>query len=207
MTGSSSVNLPFTTSTGTCAIYLAGVKTTVTCTFTTSPTKANYVLTITEPDLLPAGTNMEIVHYGLNTNSSYNSITYDLKCSSLLNTNTPGTNDVIFQATAAPMPYGNNTDLTYIGPSEIKLASFVQTINNKAAITSFNFSFSVIGKGLYVTNRVRINLGQYHTENSASQISPLCKIYTYSLDGSPEFSHDWAAVDATQGYNRLDFWP
>lgn len=83
----------------------------------------------------------------------------------------------------------------------------MQSTNNKAAITAFNFSFSVVGKGLYVTNRVRINLGQYHTENVASQITPLCKIYTYSTTGSPEFSHDFAAIDASSGYNRLDFWP
>lgn len=56
---------------------------------------------------------------------------------------------------------------------------------------------------MYITNRVRINLGQYFTDNSASQITPMCKIYTYSLLGSVEFSHDWAAVDASQGYNRL----
>lgn len=65
----------------------------------------------------------------------------------------------------------------------------------------------MIGKGLYTTNRVRINLGQYFTENSASQINPLCKIFIYSLTGSTEYSHDWAAVDATRGFNRLDFWP
>lgn len=65
------------------------------------------------------------------------------------------------------------------------LSSYVQNINNKAAITGFNFSFSVLGKGIYVTNRVRINLGQYFTDNSASQINPTCKIYTYTTLGSP----------------------
>lgn len=79
----------------------------------------------------------------------------------------------------------------------------MQSINNKAAITGFNFTFSVIAKGIYITNRVRINLGQYYTDNTASQISPMCKIYTYDLFGSMEFNHDWAAVDASQGYNRL----
>jgi len=42
----------------------------------------------------------------------------------------------------------------------------------------------VLGKGLYVTNRVRINLGQYNIENSASQINPTCSIYTYTVTGS-----------------------
>ena len=61
-----------------------------------------------------------------------------------------------------PFPYGNASDVTYVGPSAITLGSYTQAINNKAAITSFNFSFNVLSKGLYVTNRVRINLGQYH---------------------------------------------
>jgi hypothetical protein len=58
MIGDIAANLPFTTSSGTCSIYLAGVKTSVGCIFTTSPTKADYVLTIPEPDLLPAGSVM-----------------------------------------------------------------------------------------------------------------------------------------------------
>jgi hypothetical protein len=79
----------------------------------------------------------------------------------LLTTNNPITNEVIFYANNVSFPYGN-ADPTYIGGSEIRLSSYTQITNNKAAITSFNFSFSVLGKGLYVTNRVRINLGQYH---------------------------------------------
>lgn len=54
----SGVNLPFTTSGGTCAIYLNGVKTKVGCIYTTNPTKADYILTVGETDLLPAGSNM-----------------------------------------------------------------------------------------------------------------------------------------------------
>jgi hypothetical protein len=117
MIGDSSANLPFTTSTGTCAIYLAGVKTSVGCIYTTSPTKADYILTIIEPDLLPAGSSMEIVHYGLDTNSSYNPITFALKCYSLVNTNTPSVSDLIFFSDGVPFPYGNGSDATYKGPS------------------------------------------------------------------------------------------
>ncbi len=131
----SGVNLPFTTSGGTCAIYLNGIKTKVGCIYTTSPTKADYVLTIGETDLLPAGSNMEIIHYGLNTNSSYNSTTFNLKCYSLVNTNTPSTNELIFYANTVPFLY-DSADTTYIGPSEISLASFVQKTNN-----SFNIIF------------------------------------------------------------------
>lgn len=79
----------------------------------------------------------------------------------------------------------------------------MQTVNNKAAITSFSLSFSVIGKGMYVTNRVRINLGQYNTDNLASQINPICKIYEYNVAGSTEFSHHWAAIDTSKGFDDL----
>lgn len=58
-----------------------------------------------------------------------------------------------------------------------------------------------------MTNRVRLNLGQYNTDNLASQINPICKIYQYNVAGSTEFSHDWAAVDTSQGLSRLEFWP
>lgn len=87
---------------------------------------------------------------------------FSLKCYSLLTTSNPGASDVIFLANNVSFPSGMGSDPTYLGPSQISLASFVQISNNKAAITSFNFSFNVFGKGLYVTNRVRINLGQYY---------------------------------------------
>lgn len=172
--GDTSANLPFTSTTGTCAIYVAGVKKPVSCSYTSVPTNIIYVISINEPDLLPSGTNMEIVHFGLTTNASYSTITFALKCYSLVSTSTPGTNEIIFKADAVSFPY---SPATYIGPSNIVLGSYVQTVNNKAAITSFSLSFSVISKGLYVTNRVRINLGQYYTDNLASQINPICKIY------------------------------
>lgn len=117
MVGDLAANLPFTTSGGTCAIYLQGVKTSVGCTYTTNPTKADYVLSINEPDLLPAGSSMEIVHYGLDTNSSYIPITFALKCFSLVTTNTPGSGELIFFADGVPFPYGNASDLRYKGPS------------------------------------------------------------------------------------------
>lgn len=90
--GDSSANLPFTSTTGTCAIYVAGAKKPVGCSYTSVPTNIIYVISINEPDLLPSGTNMEIVHFGLTTNASYNSITFALKCYSLVSTSTPGVN-------------------------------------------------------------------------------------------------------------------
>lgn len=46
MLGDSAANLPFTSSTGTCAIYVAGVKKPVSCSYTSVPTNIIYVLTI-----------------------------------------------------------------------------------------------------------------------------------------------------------------
>lgn len=46
MVGDSSANLPFTSSTGTCAIYVAGAKKSVGCSYTSVPTNIIYVLTI-----------------------------------------------------------------------------------------------------------------------------------------------------------------
>lgn len=128
---------------------------------------------------------MQIIHYGMDTNVSTSlTVTTDLTVYTLTNTNSPSTNDVIFSATGLTFKY-NTDDATYISASVISLSSYHQVTNNKAAITSFNFSFSVLGKGLYDTERVRINLGQYYTDNSASVISPKCKIYEYTVDGSP----------------------
>jgi hypothetical protein len=117
MIGDSSANLPFTTTSGTCGIYINGVKTTVGCVCTTSPTQVDYILTIIEPDLLPALANMQLVHYGLSTNSSYNNSYFSFKVYSLLTTNNPSLNHVIFYANNVLFPYGNGSDLTYIGPS------------------------------------------------------------------------------------------
>ena len=65
----------------------------------------------------------------------------------------------------------------------------------------------MISKGLYVTNRVRFNLGQFALDNAASSVNPSCKIYQYTTDGSAYFSHDWAAVDVSGGFSSLELWP
>lgn len=63
---------------------------------------------------------MEIVHFGLTTNATYNSITFALTCYSFVLTSTPGTNDIIFKANAVSFPYGA-ADTSYIGASTIVL--------------------------------------------------------------------------------------
>ena len=77
----------------------------------------------------------------------------------------------------------------------------------KATIEQFNFTFTLLSKGLYVTNRIRFNLGQFALDNSASTVNPSCKVYTYTTNGSPSYSHDFAAVDASGGFSSLEIWP
>ena len=128
----------------------------------------------------------------------------DLKCYSLLTTSTPGANQLIFSATAVPFPYNS---ASYLGATALTLGSFTQWTSSKGVVESFNFTFTLLSKGLYLTNRVRVNLGQFATDNSASALTPKCKVYTYSTAGSPAFSHDWAAIDTTGGLNSLELWP
>lgn len=199
----SSTNLPFTFS-GTCAVYYNNSKTSVGCHFSQVPTKVTYKLTILEGGLLPLGTGFSLVHYGLTSNSSYNSINVDINCYSLLTTSTPGPNQLIFSATGLSFPYQS---ADYIGPTSLGLAGFTQWTSSKAVIESFNFTFTLLSKGLYVTNRVRFNLGQFATDNAGSSVAPKCKVYTYSTDGSPNLSHDWAAIDTTSGLTSLELWP
>lgn len=192
-------NLPFTF-TGTCAVYYNGAKTPTGCNFVAVPTQVTYTLTILESGLIPAGSGFSIVHYGLTSNSSYNNINVDINCFSLMTTSTPGVNQLIFSATAVQFPYNS---ASYIGASSLSLGSFTQWTNSKAVIESFNFTFTLLSKGLYVTNRVRFNLGQFATDNTDSSVNPKCKVYTYSTTGSMDYSHDWAAVDSSGGLTSL----
>ena len=84
------------------------------------------------------------------------------------------------------------------------LAQYVQITNNRRAITEFTFAFSLTDKNLYMTERVRINLGQYYVDNAASLLTPTCKIYYYQNNNNIlAYSHDWSAVDISQGLNNL----
>lgn len=137
MTGDSgTVNLPFTSSSGTCCVYLGATKLPIGCIYTSSPTEVDYILTVHEEDLLPESSDLQIVHYGLTTNSSYSTQDFDLKCYSLMHTTTPGSNDLIFQSLGVPFKYDSD-DSSYIGASAITLSGYTQKINNKAAVTEF----------------------------------------------------------------------
>lgn len=185
---------------GTCAVYYNGVKTSAGCNFVYFPTYVDYTLTILESGLLPAGNGFSLVHYGLTTNASYANVKVNVQCYSLLTTSSPGASQLIFSALAVIIPYQS---ASYIGPSSLSLASFWQWTQNKAVVEQFNFSFTLVSKGLYVTNRVRFNLGQFALDNSASAVSPSCRVYTYTELGSPELSHDWAAIDVSGGFSSL----
>ena len=154
--------------------------------------------------MIPSGNGFSIVHYGLTSTISYTPTNVDFNCYSLLTTTTPGASQLIFSAIAVQFPY--NT-ASYIGATSLNLGSFAQWTSNKAVIENFNFTFTLISKGLYVTNRVRFNLGQFATDNSASSVTPSCQVYNYDTVGSLQYSHDFAAVDVTGGLIALELWP
>lgn len=65
---------------------------------------------------MPAGTDLQIMHHGLTTNSSYSTIQFNLEVFSLVNTNAPGANDLIFFKNTINFNYGTD-DTSYIGQS------------------------------------------------------------------------------------------
>ena len=140
------------------------------------------------------------MHYGLTSNSSYNAINVNINCYSLLTTSSPTASQLIFSATSMSFPYSG---ASYIGVTSLTMTSFNQWTQSKAVVESFNFSFTLLSKGLYVTNRLRFNLGQFAMDNSASSLSPSCKVYTYDTAGSPNLSHDWDAIDVSGGLSSL----
>lgn len=121
-----------------------------------------------------------ILHYGFSSNTQTNTINIDLTCYSLLLTNTPGTSEIIFSASTVSIPY---QPAEYLGATGLTLASFTKFTLNKAAYSNFNFSFTLISKGLYATTCLSINLGQLATDNAASSLSPKCVVLDYRTDG------------------------
>lgn len=86
----------------------------------------------------------------------------------------------------------------------MNVKSFKQWTSNKATYEEFEFTFTLLSKGLYDTNRIRFDLGQFASDNNATTITPTCKVFDYDvLNGSPSFSHDWAAVDSSSGLANL----
>jgi hypothetical protein len=128
-------------------------------------------------------------------------VNVDITVYSLLNNPTPVASDIIFKKSIVSFAWqGTN----YIGQSMVNVKSFKQWTRNKATVEDFEFTFTLISKGLYDTNRMRFDLGQFAVDNNASSVSPTCKVFNYDVaNGSPSFSHDWAAVDSSQGLAKL----
>ena len=198
-------NIPFTASNpGTCEVNLGGVKAKIGCSFTSLPTQIDYVLNINEEGLITGGSNMTIIHYGFeSSNAVLTNVNVNITCYSLLNTNAPTGPDIIWTKNGVVIPWQPAS--LYLGPSDLTLASFKKVNLNKAAISNFKFSFTLINKGLYVTNRVRIDLGQLAVDNAASIVTPKCVVLVYNPDpNAPDvYSHDWGSVDTSQGLGKL----
>lgn len=80
----------------------------------------------------------------------------NVNCYSLLTTTSPGASQLIFSASSMSYPY---QPAAYIGATSLDLLSFMQWTSDKGVVESFNFTFTLLSKGLYVTNRVRFNMG------------------------------------------------
>lgn len=195
-------NIPFLSSAlGTCSIFKGSHRLPISCTHSSSPTTLLYTLIINEEGLLPAGDSLKIVHYGLSTNSSYNNVDVDITVNSLVKNPTPVAKDLIFKKTGVTFAWqGSN----YIGQSDVNVKSFKQWTSNRATYEDFEFTFTLLSKGLYDTNRMRFDLGQFAVDNNASTVNPSCKVFDYNVaNSSPDFSHDWSAVDYSQGLAKL----
>jgi len=130
-----STNIPYLSSAlGTCGIFYTNKRMPIGCVHTSIPTQLQYTLTINEDGLLPAGGTLQIVHYGLSTNSSYNTVTVDVTVSSLLNNPAPLANDLIFKKTGQSFAWSG---ANYVGPSSIMVNSFKQWTSNKATYEDF----------------------------------------------------------------------
>lgn len=134
--------------TGTCAVSYLGRLSPISCSFTSSSSSISYFLTISQPGLLLTNSSFSIIHYGLSTGNTFSSVTTTISCYSLLNSQTPGSNDLIYVAASEAIPVSSPG---YMGPSSLSLGSYSSWTGSRAVTTYFNFSFSLVSKGLYPT--------------------------------------------------------
>lgn len=208
-----SINLPFDanpSTTGTCAVYARATASgtpyslPITCGFVTNYITISYTLGVKEA-LLSAGQYLMIYHFGMTTTGT-GVVNVSIICYSLASTNTPGANDIIFQTNSSGLDWTWNP-ATYIGATTLTLGNYAAQTLNKGVVTPFVLTFVLINKGLYNTERIRINLGQYSNDNTGSTLNPQCVVFQYSPTGAEVFSHDFAAIDSSQGYSKLELWP
>lgn len=207
------INLPFDanpSTTGTCAVYTrttnAGTPYSlpITCGFVTNYISISYTLGIKEA-LLAAGQYLMIYHFGMTTTGT-GQVNVSITCYSLASTIAPGAADMIFQTTNAGL-YWTWNPATYAGPTTLVLSNYATETLNKGVVSPFTLSFTLTNKGLYNTERIRINLGQYSNDNTGSALNPTCVVLQYSPTGASRFSHDFAAIDYSQGYSKVELWP
>jgi hypothetical protein len=207
------INLPFDanpSTTGTCTVYTrltnAGTPYSlpITCGFVTNYVTISYTLGIKEA-LLAAGQYLMIYHFGMTTTGT-GQVNVSITCYSLASTVTPGASDMIFQTDSTGLNW-TWSPATYVGVTSLVLSNYYSETLNKGVVSPFVLTFTLINKGLYNTERIRINLGQYSSDNTGSTLSPTCVVFQYSPSGAEVFSHDFAAIDFSQGYSKLELWP
>lgn len=140
----------------------------------------------------------------MTTTATNGSIAVSFQCYSLATSAVVSTSEIIFETSTDLMFLWSNTpDTSYLGPTSLSLSGFTSETTNSGVVSPFNLTFTLINKGLYNTERVRINLGQYTSDNSGSSLNPYCIILTYSPLGIESYSHDFGAIDYSQGYSKL----
>jgi hypothetical protein len=134
--------------------------------------------------LLPKNTNITLLHYGMiNSAAAQSNMNVNISCYSLVNNNLLTTAFIVWQINGVQIPW--QPAGKYLGPSDLKLNGFEKINLNKQAVSSFKLNFVLVSKGLYLTNRVRFDLGQLYTDNQNSLFSPKCVVLTYSETPGP----------------------
>lgn len=133
--------------------------------------------------MLFAGSYLTIYHFGMTTTASNNTVNVSITCYSLASTIIPSANDIIFQTVSPGLDFTWNPS-GYPGTTSLALSEYSLETYNKGVVSPFKFTFTLVNKGLYNTERVRINLGQYANDNHGSTLTPTCVVFEYSNLGA-----------------------
>lgn len=140
----------------------------------------------------------------MTTTTSNVTMVVSFQCYSLATSAVVAAQDIIFETSSSlTFLWYTSPGMIYVGPSTLTLSGFTSETVNSGVVSPFNLTFTLINKGLYNTERVRINLGQYTSDNSGSSLNPYCVVFTYSPLGVESYSHDFGAIDYSQGYSKL----
>jgi hypothetical protein len=190
---STAANLPYDanpSTQATCVIYKSAsalgpqTKLPISCNIAQTYTEVNYTLTVKEL-LVNAGEYLSVYHFGMTTTANNNTIAVTFQCYSLATSSVVSDADIIFATSSAlTFVWNSLVGANFIGPTSLSLSGFTSETINSGVISPFNLTFTLINKGLYNTERVRINLGQYTNDNSGSSLNPYCSVFTYSPTGA-----------------------